>query len=278
MKKRFIIFSVVAVLLLTFVIWMIWGNTAITVTEFTVYSEELPDAFSGFRIAQVSDLHNDELGEGNSRLLSTLEESRPNIIVLTGDLVDRNRTNIDVAVSFVEQAVKIAPTYYISGNHEAALPEDEYAEMKERLASVGAILLEDESVTIERGGEFIHLVGLNDQNFGHIPSNDELTEFMGKDEKFSLLLAHRPTDFPQYANCGFDLVFSGHLHGGQFRLPFIGGLYAPSYGFFPEYDGGIYEREDSVLIVSRGVGNSSFPIRFNNPREIVVVELVKGEN
>lgn len=277
MKKKIIIFSVVAVLLLGFIAWMIWGNTAITVTEFRVENGDLPENFSGFRICQVSDLHNAEFGENNKRLIDAINNAEPDIIVLTGDLVDRSKTDIDVAVCFAEQAVRIAPTYYISGNHEASLPDDEYAEMKERLASVGVILLENESVTVERDGEFIRLIGLDDQKFGYVHSNDELTELMGARDDFSLLLAHRPTDFPQYATCGFDLVLSGHLHGGQFRLPFLGGVYAPSYGFFPEYDGGLYERERSVMIVSRGLGNSAFPIRFNNPPELVVVELVKGE-
>ncbi len=277
MKKKIIILSVIAALLVTLTVWMIWGNVAVTVSDYKVESGELPEAFDGFRICQVSDLHNDELGEDSERLIDAIKDTEPDIILLTGDLIDRTRTNIDAAITFAKQAVKIAPTYYINGNHEASIPED-YAVLKEKLIAGGVAVLENESVTVERGGEYIRIIGLNDQNFGCIHSNDSLCEMRGDEGDLSILLAHRPTDFPQYAACGFDLVFSGHLHGGQFRLPFLGGLYAPSYGFFPEYDGGLYEREDSVLIVSRGVGNSSFPIRFNNPREIVLVELVKGEN
>lgn len=277
MKKNYkivfiIILSVIAALLVIFTLWMIWGNVAVTVSDYRVESDEIPEAFDGFRICQVSDLHNDELGEDSARLIDAIKTTAPDIIVLTGDLVDSRRTNIDVAVSFAKQAVRIAPTYYVNGNHEAAIPED-YAVLKEKLVSVGVVVLENESVTINRGGESINLIGINDQSFGDIHSNDTLCELRGDEGDFSILLAHRPTDFAQYATCDFDLVFSGHLHGGQFRLPFLGGLYAPSYGLFPEYDGGKYEREDSVLIVSRGVGNSRFPIRFNNPREIVIVEL-----
>lgn len=274
MKKKFIALSVIAALLVIFTVWMIWGNVAVTVSDYKVESDELPKAFDGFRICQVSDLHNDELGKGNRRILDKLEASAPDIIVLTGDLVDRKRTDIDVAVDFAEKATEIAPTYYVNGNHEASIPED-YAALREKLIAVGVVVLENECVTIERGGESINLIGINDQSFGYIHSNDELCEMRGDEGDLSILLAHRPTEFYQYATCGFDLVLSGHLHGGQLRLPFFGGLYAPSYGFFPEYDGGMYEREDSVLIVSRGVGNSSFPIRFNNPREIALVELVK---
>lgn len=273
MNKKKIVLACVAVILVVFTIWMIWGNVAVTVTKYSVSSDDLPDAFDGFRIVQISDMHNDELGEDSSRLISAIKKSAPDIIVLTGDLVDRNRTNIDIAATFAEQAARIAPTYYINGNHEFAISSEEYAALKSRLSSVGVVILEDKSITLERGGEHIRLIGISDQIFGNTHSNGELSEMMGEKNGFSVLLAHRPTDFAQYATCGFDLVLSGHLHGGQFRLPFLGGLYAPSYGFFPEYDGGMYKREESVMIVSRGVGNSSFPVRFNNPREIVVVEL-----
>ena len=274
-KKTIIILASTAVLLVAFVIWMIWGNVAVTVSEYRVESDKLPNAFDGFHIVQISDLHNDELGDGNKRLVAALESASPDIIVITGDLVDKVRTNIDIAVELAEEACSIAPTYYVSGNHEATLPAEEYAEFCAELESVGVIVLENDSVVLEKDGEYITLVGLSDQSFGFLPSNDDLLALKGEENGFSILLAHRPRDFAQYAECGYDLVLSGHLHGGQFQIPLLGGLYAPSYGFFPEYDGGTYEKEGSVMIVSRGAGNSSFPVRFNNPREIVLVELVK---
>ena len=258
-----------------FTAWMLWGNFAVTVSEYRIESEKLPDAFDGFRIAQVSDLHNDELGDGNSRLIAKLKKTDPDIIVITGDLIDRIRTDISVAVEFAEKAALIAPTYYVSGNHESVLSQDDYADFCDKLTAVGVTVLENNTVLFEKNGEYITIAGVGDQNFGYQPSNDDLIALKGDKTAFSVLLAHRPRDFYQYATCGFDLVLSGHLHGGQFQIPFLGGLYAPSYGLFPEYDGGTYEREGSVMIVSRGVGNSSFPIRFNNPREIVLVELVK---
>ena len=275
-KKSIIILSVAAVILVlaAFVAWMLWGNLAISVSEYRVESEKLPTAFDGFIIAQVSDLHNDELGEGNSRLLERLEEAEPDIIVITGDVIDRSRTDISVAIEFAKGAAVIAPTYYVSGNHESALSQEDFALFCEELTAVGVTVLENRSVLLEKDGEYLSLAGVGDQNFGYSPSNDDLLALKGEKAEFSILLAHRPRDFYQYATCGFDLVLSGHLHGGQFQIPFLGGLYAPSYGLFPEYDGGVYEREGSIMIVSRGVGNSSFPIRFNNPREIVIVELV----
>ena len=280
MKKRIItLITIVAILfvagLAAFTLWMLWGNLAISVSKYRVESEKLPTAFDGFTIAQVSDLHNDELGENNSRLLERLKETKPDIIVITGDIIDRNRTDISVAIEFAKGAVAIAPAYYVSGNHESVLSQEEYADFCHKLTVVGVTVLENDSILIEKDGEYLSLAGVGDQNFGYTPSNEDLLALKGKKSEFSILLAHRPRDFDQYAACGFDLVLSGHLHGGQFQIPFLGGLYAPSYGIFPEYDGGMYEREGSVMIVSRGVGNSSFPVRFNNPRDIVLVELVK---
>ena len=268
-------FAVLLFAAVAFTAWMLWGNFAVTVSEYRIESEKLPDAFDGFRIAQVSDLHNDELGEGNSRLLCRLEEAEPDIIVITGDVIDRSRTDLSVAIEFAKEAAVIAPTYYVSGNHESALSQVDFALFCEELTAVGVTVLENRSVLLEKDGEYLSLAGVGDQNFGYSPSNDDLLALKGEKAEFSILLAHRPRDFYQYATCGFDLVLSGHLHGGQFQIPFLGGLYAPSYGLFPEYDGGVYEREGSIMIVSRGVGNSSFPIRFNNPRELVLVELVK---
>ena len=273
-KKTIIILSVSAIFLLVFAFWMIWGNVAVTVSEYRIESEKLPDAFNGFRIVQVSDLHNEVLGEENSRILEKLEKAAPDIVVLTGDLIDRSKTDVEVAISFAQNACSIAPTYYINGNHENVLTQDEYVVFCDRLSSVGVTVLENESAVIEKNGEYISLVGVIDESFG-IVSNEMLLDLKSETADFSILLSHRPKDFSRYAACGYDLVLCGHLHGGQFRLPFLGGLYAPSYGIFPEYDGGMYERDGSVLIVSRGVGNSSFPVRFNNPRELVLVELVR---
>lgn len=274
-KKNIIILALASVFLLVFIVWMIWGNIAVTVNEYEIECERLPDEFNGFRIAQISDLHNEEIGKDNSGLVEKLKKASPDIIVITGDLVDCRRTDVDVALSFIGKICDIAPVYYVSGNHEYALTAGEYTKLYDGLTNAGVTILENSATLIEKNGKYISLVGLSDQSFGDVLSNDDLVALMGDKTDFSILLTHRPRDFEQYAACGYDLIFSGHLHGGQFRLPFLGGLYAPSYGFFPEYDGGIYEKEGSVMIVSRGLGNSRFPIRFNNPREIVIVEIVK---
>ncbi|MCH5344916.1 MAG: metallophosphoesterase [Acetatifactor sp.] len=250
------------------------------VNEITVSSDRVPPAFSGFRIAQVSDLHNAEFGEDNIALLTMISECDPDIIVITGDLVDSSRTDIDIALAFAEEAVKIAPTYYVTGNHEAAISR--YDVLRSGLEMAGVIVLEDEAVRLEYKGESITLIGLSDPDFtikgdlfGEVPAmvNTKLRNLMDGESRYTVLLSHRPELFETYVSGGVDLILSGHAHGGQFRLPFVGGLIAPDQGLFPKYDAGLYTGGDTNMVVSRGIGNSVIPIRFNNRPEIVVVEL-----
>lgn len=284
MKKKLsvkrIILLCVAVIFLILAIWTVWGNTALTVSNLTVSSSRIPSEFSGFRIAQVSDLHNAEFGENNIELLTMLSESEPDIIVITGDLVDSRRTNIDVAVNFVKEAVKIAPVYYVTGNHESRISQ--YGELKSGLEKSGAVVLEDKAIQLENNGKKIMLIGLSDPDFtlkndvfGEVPAmvNTKLKYLIGNEKGYTVLLSHRPELFEEYANCNINLVFSGHAHGGQFRLPFVGGLFAPDQGLFPKYDAGLYTQSNTNMVVSRGIGNSIMPLRFNNRPEIVVVEL-----
>jgi hypothetical protein len=249
----------------------------------TISGNQIPDSFSGFRIAQVSDLHNAEFGENNTELLQMLSENAPDIIVITGDLVDAGHTDIDIALNFVNEAVQIAPVYYVTGNHEASLPQ--YDEFKAALERIGTTVLEDRAIQLQRGSEQIMLIGLSDPDFtmkGDIFGESssmfctKLESLTDSKSSYTILLSHRPELFETYINCGVDLVFSGHAHGGQFRLPFIGGLIAPDQGLFPRYDAGLYTEGSTNMVVSRGLGNSIIPFRFNNRPEIVFVELSAG--
>ena len=250
--------------------YVLWGNSAVTVTEIPVTLSDLPEAFSGYRIAQISDLHNAQFGQDNERLLDKLAQSRPDIIVLTGDLFDCNRTDVDIAAQFAAAAARMAPTYYVTGNHEAyALAS--YKQLKAAMQESGVHLLENSLVTLEQDGQTISLIGVHDSGFTNV--QDSLTELVPQAEDCSILLAHRPELIGSYAGAGVDLVFSGHAHGGQFRLPFLGGILAPGQGLLPEYDAGLYQLQNTQLIVSRGLGNSRFPFRFNNRPEIVLAVL-----
>lgn len=252
---------------------LIWGNSALMTQEYILSSPMLPDAFSGYRIAQVSDLHNTQFGQGNCRLLEQLADARPDLIVVTGDLLDSRRPDLEAALRFGEEAAALAPVCYVPGNHEGRIPEI-YAQLKQGLEEAGVTVLEDERTTLYREGAEIALIGLEDvTNETEAGIQARLAGLVSPEDEFQILLAHRPELFPAYANCGLDLIFSGHAHGGQVRLPVVGGLIAPNQGLFPTYQAGLYRDGESTMVVSRGLGNSLFPLRVNNRPELVVVEL-----
>ena len=279
-KKKTI--CILSGILLILIVWTAWGNTALELNTYTIGSRGLLDAFDGYRIAQVSDLHNAEFGDGNQRLLDMLREAEPDMIAITGDLIDSRKTNIAVALAFAEEAVRIAPCYYVSGNHEARVPE--YRELKAGLEAAGVTVLDDARVEIEISGKSITIIGVNDPSFlaDYLTSDAavmdrKLSELSSEDAGFTILLSHRSELFGTYVAYDMDLVLTGHAHGGQFRLLLIGGLIAPNQGLFPKYDDGLYSEGNTNMIVSRGLGNSIIPFRFNNRPEVVLIEL-KSQN
>lgn len=278
-KKRIIVLAVVAAALLILIIWTAWGNTALELNTYTVSSDRLPEAFDGYRIAHVSDLHNAEMGKDNEKLLTMLREAKPDIIAITGDLIDSRNTDIEVALRFTNVAQEIAPCYYVTGNHEARVSE--YDELKDGLIEQGVVVLDDDRIELELFGETIALLGVNDPSFqtdylfgdSETVMQSKLQEITNEEDTYTILLSHRPELFEVYAENNVELVLSGHAHGGQFRLPFVGGLVAPNQGVFPKYDAGLYTEENTNMIVSRGIGNSILPFRFNNRPEVILIEL-----
>lgn len=273
MKRRRIALFLLLLFLVTGVIWLIWGNNSLVTTEYAVSSPALPEAFRGLQIVQLSDLHNAEFGSGNRRLLEAVSAAEPDLIFLTGDLLDSRRTNAAVAMEFVREVIKIAPVYYTVGNHEGRIPEI-YEPFEEELRELGVQVLRNETVVLERDGQRLYIAGIDDPEF--FPSQEAFLECLNAlcdDEGYTLLLSHRSELFGDYCDAGAELVFSGHAHGGQFRLPWVGGLYAPHQGALPEYDAGLFSQDSTNLIVSRGLGNSIFPFRLFNRPEIVVAIL-----
>ena len=278
-KKKIIVLAVVAAVLLALIIWTAWGNTALELNTYTISSERLPEAFDDYRIAHVSDLHNAEMGKDNEKLLDMLRETEPDIIAITGDIIDSRNTNIDIALQFTKAAMEIAPCYYVTGNHEARVSE--YDELRDGLIEQGVVVLDDERIELELSCETIALLGVNDPSFQtYYLFGDSETVMQGKLQEisdevndFTILLSHRPELFRVYSDSNMDLVLSGHAHGGQFRLPFVGGLVAPNQGLFPKYDAGLYTEENTNMIVSRGIGNSILPFRFNNRPEVILIVL-----
>ena len=280
-KKKFIVLAAIVAILILLIIWIAYGNTDLEIYKYNVKSEDIPSEFDNFRIVQISDLHNAEFGENNEKLLLMLKQADADIIAITGDMIDSRNTDIDVAISFAQKAVNIAPVYYVNGNHESRVL-GEYEKLKQGLTDAGVNILENSSADITIGDEAITLIGINDPTFRMDIVDDtmeqniahQLLNVIPDNDNYKVLLAHRPEYFDVYAG-NVDLVLSGHAHGGQFRIPFIGGLVAPGQGFFPEYYEGSHIKENTEMIVSRGIGNSIIPFRINNKPEIIVAELTK---
>ena len=250
----------------------VWQNNDIVVSEYTYVSAQVPASFDGYTIVQISDLHNKLFGKEQSRLLEAIRTADPDMIVVTGDIVDSMKTDLSPVFSFAQGAAKIAPVYYVTGNHEHRLSEEDYWELMDGLENAGVTVLKNRLVTVDNGeGETIDLVGLLDLDMTSYALPDILEN--ADKSRLQILLAHQPEHAAFFAECGADLIFAGHAHGGQVRLPLIGGLYAPGQGVFPEYTAGPYEIGESCLIVSRGLGNSGYTFRVFNRPEVVVVTL-----
>ncbi len=276
--KKFIICACAIAIAGAGYLW--WGNNSLTVSNFTIENPKIPESFEGFRIVQLSDIHNKGFG---GRLSEKVKELSPDIIVITGDLIDSRRTDVAVSEKLINELKPIAPIYYITGNHESRIPE--YSDLREILEKNGVEVLDGRNASIERDNGSITLTGIDDTTFfgsgmlneREILFTQKLQELAkDKGESFGILLSHRPELIDIYADCGFDLAFTGHAHGGQIRLPFVGGVLTPNQGFFPEYDAGKFEKDGLTMIVSRGLGNSVFPFRIGNRPDIVLCEL-KGE-
>ncbi len=281
-NKHFIIALIIIFVIILCIAWLILGTKTLTVTEYDLLDSNIPDAFDGYRIVQISDLHNAEFGKDNSRLITKIKEANPDIIVITGDYVDKRRPNADISVDLTRELVKIALCYYVTGNHEARLGET-FSYLEENLKELGVTVLRNNTSYITRNGEKISISGVDDPAFaddsffGLLSSSIMKQELQDIEtgEDYSILLSHHPEHFELYKKKGFNLVFSGHTHGGQFRIPFVGGVFAPDQGIFPKYDAGLFEEDGTSMIISRGIGNSIIPFRINNFPEIVVVNLHK---
>lgn len=254
------------ILLLPFLLY--YGNNALDISTYTINQDEL----SGLRIIHLSDLHNKTFGKNQEKLIKKIDSYKPDIIVFTGDQVDSRRKGHENALTLMQELSKTYPIYSINGNHDYC--EDGY-ELKKEMDSLGVVTLENAYDIYYYNNVPIQIKGVEDPIFYHKSSRDK--EFKASieildDSVYNILLSHRPERFNDYVDAKYNLVLTGHTHGGQLRLPFIGGVIAPHQGMFPEYDSGVHKSNNTTMIVSRGLGNSLFPFRiFNNP-EIVVID------
>lgn len=282
--KKILCFFLVLVTVMGIIVgclmWKYADNTTLQLTTYQISHEKIPAEFSGFRIAQISDLHNAVFGEENSNLLALLTESQPDIIVFTGDQLDARKTDKDVLVNLLRQALQIAPCYLVTGNHEGSIAG--MTLFHEELERLGVVVLNDEITELSHQGAVIDLIGLIDATMNKLyyshgnkvaleTSLKELNQERDQ-SRFSILLAHDPEFLYVYERNGIDLALCGHVHGGQIRINGRG-LIGPNKKLYPQYDTGVYTLDDATMVVSRGMGNSMFPWRINNPPELVIVEL-----
>ncbi len=308
-----------------------WNNKAVETTQYDFCSPKIPDSFDGFRIAQVSDVQSQWFGKDQQDIINSVRDIDPDIIVITGDLVDRNHTDFSCAIRTVERLLEIAPVYYINGNHELSLPKNSINSMYRRMKDMGVRMCRNRFWAVERGDERLMIAGVAQESVrrayvmgrrfakNKYPEEDAKKyariekrlkkELTGKNRKeifkivrddvlakrlkgvwkqgrgypkddiedFVIMLTHCPQYIRAYAEVKPDLILTGHAHGGQFRLPNGQGVLAPGQGFFPEYTCGLYKMGDSTMLVSRGLGNSTFPLRLNNRPEVVALTLRRDD-
>lgn len=260
-------------------LWLWWGNNTLSVESYTFSSARLPQGWDGARIVQLSDLHGKEFGADSVHLLQAVRDAEPELIVITGDIADA-KSGLDTLPELLQGLCDIAPTYYISGNHEWAAGF--IGELRELFEATGITYLRNEYVALERGGDTILLAGVEDPNgYADQKSPQELADelYAAEGEPFWLLLAHRNNLFSgNYCLLGADLTLCGHGHGGIWRLPFTDGLISTTMEWFPSWTDGFYtcgcgQCGGSQVFVSRGLGNSPrIPRLFNRP-EVAVLTL-----
>ena len=270
MLTLFVVFSIV----------IIWGNITLSVEKINFNPKKL-NIEDGLKIAHISDYHNTKNKLLTHAVLSSLEEEKPDIIFVTGDLVDCRKTDIQKGIDFVSEIIEIAPVYYVTGNHECNISIDSqssFDNMISDLEALGVKVLRGEKSEIKlENGEKINVFGIDDPYF-HCSSmlevtgtTDELCSELEIEDGYNVLLAHHPEQLDVYSLYGFDIVFSGHAHGGQLRL-FGQGAVAPDQGLFPKYTSGLYVNGRTYLVVSRGIGNSIVPVRiFDRPHLIYAI-------
>ncbi len=256
-----------------------WDNTTLQVTRFDPAFTDLPAGFDGCRIVVLSDLHGARFGEGNADLFAAVAAEEPDYIFYLGDLEDKYRGPVAGYPAEVAEGLSaIAPTYYVTGNHEWAIGG--VPALKKELEAHGVSVLSNQFVTLERNGDTAVLAGIDDPNgYADQKTPEQLAAelYAACGDPFWMLLAHRNDHFAgQYSLLGADLVISGHGHGGIIRLPFTDGLLSTDRTLFPSYTAGLYEENGSTLFATRGLGNSGPSFRLFNRPEVAVVTLHQG--
>lgn len=253
------------------------------ITELTFTSDSLPKSFNGFKIVVLSDLHNEVFGTSQDKLIKIIDSCSPDIIVLTGDIIDRDTSDFSPVTDLLDGICSKYPVYAVTGNHEYD-NSDYLNTLYSYYEQYNVALLENDFAEIKRDGEVIYIYGIPYMSKAEVLQNPQAFDirnntknsYILNNDIFSILLYHDPEIFDIISKADYDIIFSGHVHGGVIRLPFIGGMLSPNVEFFPKYDSGIYTKNNTALVVSRGLGQTIIP-RFNNRPEIVCITLFSGK-
>ena len=286
--------NILIIIILLVILFIYVNYKVIFVSRYKVKSNKLPQAFNGFKILHLSDWHCTTYGKNNKRLINLINNKikgeKIDIVVITGDFIIRQKRDYRPALEFISK-IKSNNIYFIYGNHEMILKSKEIQDFKNKLETLGVVVLDDKKIELTRENQKLNLYGVS-YIFSHIASRKDLTEqvlekykkdyeekigVINKNE-YNILLSHDPMDFEVYVKEGFDLVFSGHLHGGGIRFFGIGVATARKNWFFTTLASGIHKKKDTQMIVSRGIGNSTRPIRIFDPPEISITTLYKTKN
>lgn len=265
----YIIIGIIIIFLL--IIFFYYEDFKIKITRYNLESKKIKD---DYKIIQISDFHNRKNKWFHNQLIKIINKEKPNIIVITGDLIDID--DCTYAEKLLERIHNIVPIYFVPGNHECIFGG--YPDLLNILDKYNVNVITNKCISLDNN---IDIYGIKDPSFG-IPNDDKesidsyLNKFNINTKKYSILLSHRPELFDIYTKYKFDLVFTGHAHGGQVIVPLIGPLFSPHQGVLPKYARGLHKKNNTNMIVSRGLGNSLYAIiRINNRPELVIVSLSK---
>lgn len=285
-----VILLIVAVAIIIVIIASNYENKKLVTEHYKITSPKVPEAFDGSRIVFLTDLHCNEFGNYNQELLEQIDACKPDVILVGGDMVvSRVESSLDVPLQLMKQLTDKYPVYYSDGNHELKLKWNEetyglrYKEYIHQLKEYGVVHMSNETFLLQQNGAYICLSALDlEKKFYRrfrIPemTKQDILDAVGKEppSAFRILLAHNPNYFKTYAEWGSNLVLCGHFHGGMVRIPGVGGVISPQFQLFPKYDAGEYQIDQSIMVLSRGLGNHSIKIRLWNKPEISCITLEK---
>ncbi len=280
---EYIILGIVIALILFFLIVNICDMNRFVVRKYTFSSDKVKKEIT---FAFLSDLHDKKYGKNNSKLLDAIDKVKPDALLVGGDMIvaspEETNTNAKELMNTLAQKYTV---YHGMGNHEyrSDLYREKYGEMYDEyskpLMERGVIFLRNKAALLAEHNIEIRGVEIDRKYYKRFTvrhmDDSYMEEILGKNEgtRYEIFLAHNPDYFNQYKDYGADLTLSGHVHGGLVRMPFLGGIASPAVRFFPKYDGGLFTKEKSNMVVSRGLGTHTLPVRIFNPAELVVIHL-----